>query len=137
MMSSCSIDDDASNTTYELAEITGNDLPDNFILGETYAVNVEYTLPSACNSFARLDASRGGLAGNEKRQIYVGIVSVFNDANNCDPNTPGAEGSSNFSITIDETEDYTFYFWTGTDSNNEPIYSEIVVPVQDQVSSEN
>lgn len=135
-MSSCSVDNDTTNTSYELAEITGNNLPDNFVLGETYSIEIDYVLPSECNTFAAVDARRAGSTNEERRQIYVGVVTTVDNSVNCDPDIPGNEGSSNFSITIDEDEDYTFYFWTGTGANNQPVYTEVVVPVDEEVPSE-
>lgn len=136
-MNSCSVDDDTTNTSYELAEITGHNLPDNFVVGETYSIEIDYVLPSECNTFVAVDARRAGSTGPERRQIYIGAVSIVNTSSNCDPNVEGDEGSSNFSITIDEDEAYTFYFWTGIDANNQPIYTEVVVPVNEDVTSEN
>lgn len=136
-MSSCSVDDDASNTSYELAEITGNSLPDEFVFGETYSIEIDYLLPSECNSFVAVDARRAGSTSQERTQIYIGAVTTVNNSANCDPNVSGNEGSSNFSITIDEDEDYTFYFWTGIDANDRPIYTEVVVPVAEIIPSEN
>ena len=129
-LSSCSInDDDIPNITYELAEITANDLPENFQLGETYTVTVDYVLPSQCNSFAGIDARRGGNVGEERRNIYIAAVSQFVDSIECDSEATGNTGSGTFSITIDESEDFTFYFWTGVSDTNEPLYEEVTVPV--------
>lgn len=137
LFSSCSIDDDTTPTSYELAEITGNNLPDSFVLGETYSIEIDYVLPSECNTFAQVDARRAGSTGEERRQIYIGVITTINTSPNCDPNVPGEEGSSNFSITIDENEAYTFYFWTGTGANNQPVYTEVIVPVNETGPSEN
>ena len=136
MASSCSVDDDSPNTTFELAKITGNDLPDNFVFGESYTIKVNYVLPSECNSFSGIDARREGLSNSERREIYVNAVTAFNTNSGCNSSILGGQGSSNFSITIDETEDYTFYFWTGLDNNDQPVYSEITVPVQERLTSE-
>jgi len=137
MASSCSVDDDSANTTYELAEITGHDLPKNFVFGETYTVKINYILPSQCNNFALIDARTGGSINPEKREIYVGIVTSLNNSSNCDATVIGEDGSKTFSITIDETEAYTFYFWTGLDEDDQPIYTEIIIPVEEALSSDN
>ena len=129
-LSSCSInDDDIPNITYELAEITANDLPDSFEMGKTYTVTVDYILPSQCNSFAGIDARRGGNAGDERRDIYIAAVSQLVTSAECDAETTGNSGEGTFSITIDESKDFTFYFWTGVSDTNEPLYDEVTVPV--------
>lgn len=129
-LSSCSInDDDAPNIEYEPAEITGNDLPDQFELGKTYTVTVTYVLPSECNSFAGIQAQREGNAGADRRQIYIAAFSQVHSNSNCDDTMVGESGTGTFNITIDENEDFTFYFWTGTDASDQPIYDQVTVPV--------
>lgn len=128
-LNSCSIDDDAPNINYELAQITGSNLPDEFVFNETYNITVDYILPSECHNFASIDARRAGNTAEDRSKIYVGIVSAIVSGSICDENTSGDSGSSSFSLFIDELDEYTFYFWTGIGSNNQPEYTEVVVPV--------
>ena len=129
-LSSCSInDDDSPEIEYELAAITGNDLPDTFELGESYTITLNYLLPSQCHSFAALDARRASNSGDERRQIYVAAVSNFISNAQCNEDVVGNAGTTTFNILIDETEDYKFYFWTGFDAEDKPIYTEVSVPV--------
>ncbi|MBT8318964.1 MAG: hypothetical protein KJP01_02420, partial [Gramella sp.] len=61
LFGSCSIgDDNGPILEYELAEITGNSLPDEFELGRTYTIDVAYVLPTQCHNFVAIDASREG-----------------------------------------------------------------------------
>jgi hypothetical protein len=124
----CSLDSDEPNTYYELAEITGNDLPEEFVFGKTYEVTVNYLLPTECNVFQTIDARRGGNTSEERRKIYVSVISSVVTSDSCDRDFPGSAGTSNFSLTIDEREAYTFYFWTGA-SGTEPVYNEVTIPV--------
>ena len=129
-LSSCSInDDDSPIIEYEIAAITGNDLPDTFEFGKSYTITLEYALPSQCHSFAALDAKRASNTGEERRQIYVAAVSAFISNAQCNEDVVGNTGSTTFNILIDETEDYKFYFWTGLDAAEEPVYTEVTVPV--------
>lgn len=129
-LNSCSMNDDnAPITEFELAEITANDLPNEFEFGKSYTVTVTYILPSQCSTFAGIDARREGSDGDLRRQIYIAAVSSFINNSNCDASTTGNSGTSTFSITIDETEAFKFYFWTGTDAADKPIYEEVTVPV--------
>lgn len=127
ILSSCSLDDDATNTVYELAPITSNDLPEVFELGETYEVKVNYQLPSECHVFQTIDARREGNAPSERSKIYISIVTSRQEQQAC-TDVLGSEGSAKFMITIDEKEDYTFYFWTGVEGDG-PDYEEVTVPV--------
>ncbi|WP_051199646.1 hypothetical protein [Christiangramia echinicola] len=129
-LTSCSINDDNGPAAeYELATITGNDLPDSFELGKSYTITLDYDLPSQCHSFAALDARRGGSTGDEKRQIYAAVVSILSTNAQCNEDVAGNSGTTTFNILIDEPEDYKFYFWTGTDADDQPIYTEVTVPV--------
>ena len=128
ILTGCSIDDEGSNTVYELAPITSYDLPEAFELGETYEVKVNYQLPSDCHVFQTVDARREGNAPTERNKIYISIVSSVMDTNNCTDDVAGPTGSGKFMITIDEEEDYTFYFWTGGDTEGAD-YEEVIVPV--------
>ena len=129
-LSSCSTnDDDGPTISYELAEITGNDLPDEFERGETYTVTLAYVLPSECSTFAGIDARREGNTNEKRRNIYVAAVSSFVDNGECNAETNGASGTSTFSFLIDDTEDFTFYFFTGFDDTDQAIYDEVTVPV--------
>ncbi|MUP45177.1 hypothetical protein E0K83_05395 [Gramella sp. BOM4] len=130
----CSEDDDALNVTYELAEIVANDLPEEFEFGEVYEVTVTYVLESRCHQFIGLDAQRGNAVGEDRRQIYVAAISILDQDAACDTSIGGEQGTAKFSITIDEEEEYTFNFLVG-ESNNEPVYQTVVVPVVDPESN--
>ncbi|MCM8569593.1 hypothetical protein NE848_09390 [Gramella jeungdoensis] len=128
-MTGCSVDDDSGpRVEYELAEIVANDLPDEFEFGKTYEVTVTYILPSACHSFAGLDARREGNVGEERRIIYVSAIAAIQLDSNCDDTVGGDQGTSKFTINIDEEEDYTFNFLVG-EAGNEPVYNTVVIPV--------
>lgn len=128
--SSCSINDDNDPVAeYELAAITGNDLPETFEFGESYTITMDYVLPSQCHSFAAVDARRASSTGEERRQIYVAAVSTFISSTQCNEDVVGNTGTTTFNILIDETEDFKFYFWTGFDAEDKPIYTEVTVPV--------
>ncbi|MCG9971366.1 hypothetical protein [Christiangramia crocea] len=125
---SCSIDDDSPRIEYELAEIVANDLPDEFEFGETYEITVTYILPSACHNFAGIDARREGNVGEERRTIFVSAISAIRLDDNCDDTVGGDQGTSKFTIPIDEEEDYTFKFLVG-EVNGDPVYDTVVIPV--------
>lgn len=129
---SCSVDDDnVQNVTYEVAWISDHNLPASFTLGENFNVEVTYTLPTGCSVYRGLDAVREGTTDELRRNIYVAAVSQKLQSPNCDETVEGGEGTGNFSILINEREDYTFYFLTGESASGQPQYQEVVVPVAD------
>ena len=127
---SCELEDDGPVVLREYAEVTEIDLPESFEEGETYEIDVTYVLPSACHQPAGLEAERGSLTGDERREIYIaGVATYSSDLVECDEEEENLEQSSSFSITIDENETYTFYLWTGVDVDNKPIFDTVEVPV--------
>ncbi|MFV8225292.1 hypothetical protein [Christiangramia aquimixticola] len=134
VLTGCSLDSDTPNTYYELAEITDNDLPEEFVYGKTYEINVNYLLPTECNVFQAIDARREGNMPAERRIIYVSIITSVVESNSCDRDFPGGAGAAKFNLTIDEREAYTFNFWTGA-SGTEPVYNEVIIPVVEEATS--
>jgi len=128
LIMSCSLEDDSPNTYYELASITSNDLPPEFVLGKTYEIKLNYVLPSDCNIFQALDARRAGISTGERNQIYISIVTAVQENGDCNRDVLGPETSTKFVLTIDEEIDYTFRFWTGT-QGNQPLYEDVTIPV--------
>lgn len=130
----CSVDDDGPELSYELAEIVANDLPDEFEFGETYEVTVTYILPSDCHDFVGLDPKREGNVGDKRRTIFVSAISVTEVNSECDSTIGGDQGTSKFSILIDEEDSYTFNFLVGQEGG-EAQYETVVVPVVESTSS--
>lgn len=129
-MTGCSEDDDALNVSYQAAEIVDNDLPESFEFGKIYEITVSYVLPTRCHQFLGLDAQREGVTGDARRNIFVAAIAVRDENVDCEEGTGGNLGTTKFSLTIDEEEDYTFNFLVG-EENDEPIYETVVVPVID------
>ena len=128
LLISCSVDNDSQITSYELASITSHDLPDEFVLGNTYDVRVDFVFPSDCNNFQALDARRAGTTSEERRQIYISVVTAVVENSSCTRDVIGASSSTKFVVTIDEERDYTFRFWKGQEGE-EAIYEEVTIPV--------
>ncbi len=134
-LTSC-MNDDGPNINYEVAEITGHDLPEYFEEGEEYEINVDYLLPSACHSFY------GFQTGNEENEDDETIFEYYIQVQTSyDPNlTECTEEDDDLEKTaelIDDFEiksenDYTTYrfnFITGYDSDGNPEYLTVDVPV--------
>lgn len=132
VLMSCDVEDDGPRTSYDLAEVTATNLPEEFELGKTYEIEVTYLLPSACHLAAGLEARRGDAFGEGRRKIFVaGVASYDANVTNCDEEADEEDllKKEKFSIRIDEEDDYTFYLWTSYNSNLESQYDTIPVPV--------
>lgn len=130
ILTSCSIENDGPRIAAEFAEVTEIELPDFFERGKTYEIEVTYLLPSACHTAAGLEASRGSVEGSGRRDIYVaGVATYDQNVVTCNRQSDDLEKTAKFSIGIDEEEPYTFYLWTGLDSDLESEFTIIEVPV--------
>ena len=132
-LSSCSMEDDGPTIVSTFAKVSQNDLPAYFEKGKTYEIEVSYLLPDTCHQPVGLHLSRGSDYGEERRDIDVaGVVTYSSDSEGCveEPEDPTElVETTEFTITIDEEEPYTFYFWQGVDSMGESIFETVEVPV--------
>ena len=130
ILTGCNIEDDGPRIAAEYAEVTEIDLPEYFEQGKNYEIEITYLLPSACHTAAGLEAKRGNAEGDGRRDIYVAGVSTF-DQNvvTCTRQSDDLERTAKFSINIDEDQPYTFYLWTGVNSDLESEFTIIEVPV--------
>lgn len=136
-LSSCEIEDDGPQMALAYAEVVSAELPESFEKGETYEIPVTFLLPSACHEAYGLRVERGAQHGEERRDIYiVGMASYDPSLGECPETDEDPEIETEFSITIDEDEAFTFYLWTGTDIDGEAIFDTIEVPVEDPDATE-
>jgi len=132
-MSSCSVDDDTQNLSYEFAEITDSEFPEFFEAGKSYDLKITYKLPSNCHTFRGFD---GGRQDSNSNEIFLYALTSF------DPGATGCDSSNeadltfettirNFNISANIADDEVFIFnlWTGMDASDEPIFTTVEVPV--------
>lgn len=130
VLTGCEIEDDGPATVHVLAEVVDADLPETFELGKTYEIEITYLLPDACHSPMGLQATRGAMSGDARRDIYVaGVASHEAGQNECTLEDDDLEVVDELVIKIDEDEPYTFYLWTGFDEDDESVYTTVTVPV--------
>lgn len=131
-LTGCEIEDDGPRIAYEYAEVIAADLPESFVRGNVYEIDVTYILPSACHMAAGIDVRRGGIAGADRRKIYVAGVSSYDASlTDCDveEDEEAMTKEGTFAVTIDDTQPFTFYLWTGTNANGQNQYTTVEVPV--------
>ena len=132
LMNSCSTDDDVPNIEYGLAPITNSEFPAYFEPGKSYDLNLTYRLPTTCNTFLGFD---GGREDESSQEFFIyALTSRDRDLTNCisdDPTLTKQGTIRNFLVSdnLDEDEVFIFKLWKGTDSEDNPIYETIQVPV--------
>jgi hypothetical protein len=117
-------DDDYNDHEYRLEYVNtlSADLPDEFIYGKTYRINVTIELLDSCYYFY-----------NQYDYIYEGTSRLIYPIGHIDedvPCTPNVRETT-FSIPVQvlQTEPYVFKFYQGQDVDGEDIFLVIEVPV--------
>lgn len=123
LFASCSINDNDYNLDLEVLPIESVDIPETFILGETYPITVRYLKPSTCYSFKEFYYVKNN---NERTVAVINYVALDDDC--VDLQDELVEVSFNFIVTSNGS--YIFKFWQGVDENDENQYLIIEVPVE-------
>lgn len=122
VFASCSLgDDNSQNFHFEFLPIESVDIPDEFILGETYPITVYYNKPSSCyvfNDFYYV---------SELNERTIAVINTVYDDQVCTQAIEPANATFNFVVTSNGT--YVFKFWQGEDDNGEDVYYIVEVPV--------
>ncbi len=124
LMVGCNNDDDDNYHDYylEYIGVKSADLPDEFIYGRTYRINVTLELPNSCYyHYGQYD------------YFYEGTTRLIYPIAHVDDNVACAEiiTESTFSIPVQalQSEPYIFKFYQGEDENGQDMYLTIEVPV--------
>jgi len=120
----CNDDDDNNYHDYylEYVSVISADLPDEFIYGRTYRINVTIELPNSCYyHYNQYDYFYEGTS----RLIYP--IAHVDDGVPCTPNIT----ETTFSIPVQalQLEPYIFKFYQGKDTDEQDIFLTIEVPV--------
>ena len=120
----CNDDDDNNYHDYHLeyVSVISADLPDEFMYGRTYRINVTIELPNSCYyHYGQYDYFYEGTA----RLIYP--IAHVDDGVPCTLNIT----ETTFSIPVQalQYEPYIFKFYQGEDTDGQDMYLTIEVPV--------
>ncbi len=122
-LSSCNNSDDSPETTFVKLIITDVDMPATFKYGERYNIPITYQLPDGCTRFETFQIVT---PSEEVREIVV--IGVREDTGACTQQITEETETLIFQVLFNQT--YEFKFWQGDDTNGDPIYLEIQVPVE-------
>jgi len=125
---SCNDDDDNYHDYHlEYVNVISADLPDEFIYGNTYRINVTIELPNSCYFYYnQYDYFYEGAS----RLIYP--IAHVDDGVTCTPNIT----ETTFSIPVQalQNETYIFKFYQGEDADGQDMFLTIEVPVIQNLS---
>ena len=123
ILGGCSLEDDETNFFFTSLPIESAVLPESFNLNETYKINVTYSLPDGCTSYEGFDVTK---EDNTIRNV-VAVGVAMTDLVSCTQEVTQEEASFNFIVKYNQP--YTFRFYQGENSDGEPEFLELVVPV--------
>lgn len=119
--SSCSVDD-GNDFYYEILPVESVDMPEEFVLGETYEITVTYLRPTTCHVFNNFYYE------SELNQRTVAIVTTVYQNNDCLP-LIDEQVEATFNFMVNSNGTYVFKFWQGEDENGNDLYYIVEVPV--------
>ncbi len=125
IFSGCSLDDDEPNFHFTALRITSADLPESFTFNQTYRIDVTFELPDGCTAYEGFDVTQEDTT--VRNVVAIGTVRTDEDIA-CTQAIVEREAFFNFSVIYNEP--YTFKFFQGEDSDGEPQFLEVVVPVE-------
>lgn len=118
--------DEGSEYHYEILPVESFEVPESFILGETYQILVRYNRPTTCHYFSNIYWEK-----NLNERI-IGVQSLVEQRNNC---LPSAEDemlfTQTFNFMVTSNGSYIFKFFKGHDEEDNPIFETIEIPVED------
>lgn len=124
LIAGCNNDDDYNDHDYHLEYIgvVSADLPDEFIYGRTYRINVTIELPNSCYYFY-----------NQYDYFYEGTSRLIYPIVHVDDGVPCTQNirETTFSIPVQalQFEPYIFKFYQGEDVNGQDLFLTVEVPV--------
>ena len=122
MHTSCSIDSDYSPTFYlEVLPIESVNMPQEFVLGETYEIEITYNRPNGCYFFNDFFYQT-----NENERTIAIINTVYTDLS-CAQEEEFVDVNFTFQVTSSDT--YIFKFFQGEDETGDDQYYILEVPV--------
>lgn len=122
MVTGCSVDD-GDSYSYEMLPIESIDLPNEFILNETYDIDFTFIRPTNCHGY------HGIFINSEEENRIVGVTSIIYDNSNCMELTADNIASQSFRFQVLYDQIYVFHIWKGVDEFGDDIFETIEVPV--------
>ncbi len=122
---SCSVNDDNHDSyQYEVLPIKSYLIPENFKLGETYAIKLKYQKPTECYIYQGIYYSK------ELNTRTIGIQAAIKRNQVCTTVLP-AESEVSFDFFVTNTGSYIFKFYKGKDVEGKDLFENVEIKVVD------
>ena len=127
LFTSCSIEDDTNYNFYlEVVPINSVEMPEYFVQGEIYQIDITYTQPNQCFTFNDFIYE---IDGQQRTVAVVNTVYTI-DSLTCAEDPEEVTVHFDFHVTSNET--YIFKFYQGEDEQGTDQYYIVEVPVMDE-----
>jgi hypothetical protein len=120
---SCSMNDDFNDYYYGIIPVESFELPASFELGQVYTITLFYKIPTNCHSNPTLYFEKDG------KTRTIAIQSVVANRANCEAVPEEVTKELKFQFEVTSSTPYLFKFYKGNDENDEAIYDEVTVTV--------
>ncbi len=121
----CSLDDNEANFHFVSLSIVDVDIPDSFVLNETYEIGVTFIRPDGCTFFEGFNV----LNTAQTDRDVVAIGTVIDNDTACTQAIE--EVVATFTFVVLYNQEYHFRFYAGDDTDGEPEYLEFTVPIEE------
>ncbi|MGR7812843.1 hypothetical protein [Lacinutrix undariae] len=122
-LTSCSVSDDSNDSyNYDFLPIESVDMPEQFVHGETYEINLSYIRPTGCHVFNNIYYQPN------QNQANIAIINTVYTNQDCQQDLNELVDVS-FNFKANSYDNYVFRFWQGEDENGNDIYYIVEVPV--------
>ncbi len=126
LFNACDLDDDSPNFHFTTLNVVAASFPEVFQVNRTYDIEVTYLRPDGCTFFEGFEVTK---TGDTDREV-VAIGTVLTDENTACTQAI-EEVTAIFKFNVIFTGEYHFRFYGGQDENNDSIYLEYTVPVEE------
>ncbi len=118
---SCSTDEESQSYYFLKVPIQEVDIPEEFVMGQTYKITVWYYKTSSCNNFDQI------LYEQSLNTRTIAVQNYVLDRGGCQEISELVSASFDFYVTSNGS--YVFKFWQGANSSLGDVYYEVEVPV--------
>lgn len=124
IFSSCDVGSDGNNYYSVILPVYEAEVPQEFVLGNTYYIKIKYKRPTVCHEFA------GFYFDKHLNERTIAVQNNVSEGSNClilQDNIVEA----NLKFYVTNNGSYIFKFWKGINSQGEDEFYEVEVPVVD------
>ncbi|MCU0349249.1 MAG: hypothetical protein MUF43_00240 [Flavobacterium sp.] len=124
LFSSCFPTDDEPRFNLELLPIQSVEVPESFVLGQTYTITVRYFRPTSCHFYDGI---------HYQRDLNIRVFAIRSAVQQIDTcaNLDQVLVEETFEFYVTSNGSYIFKFWQGVNDAGENVFLEYEIPVID------